>query len=169
MADVVFTGREEIFNGYNRELFFTTDTPTANPENTTAKWIQLGYDDSFSFDENENETQKYNKRDKSHKKKGRKEYTFDISQMYAGVQYSIFMLKGKNGTLKQVTRNDEGNVVEVNYFHNCDINSPKFAGGGDDKDDTISASGSYENRFLYDKEGTGAALLFATNGSHITP
>ncbi|AGR46585.1 hypothetical protein vBBak6_032 [Bacillus phage v_B-Bak6] len=170
MADVVFTGREEIYNGYNRELFFTTDTPKADPTNTTAKWIQLGYDDSFSFDENENETQKYNKRDKSHKKKGRKEYTFDISQMYAGVQYSIFMLKGKNGTLKQVTKNDEGQVVEVNYFHNCDINSPKFAGGGDDKDDTISASGSYENRFLYDKEGTGAALLFATDGSHmVTP
>ncbi|PTR88706.1 hypothetical protein, partial [Bacillus anthracis] len=166
----VFTGREEIYNGYNRELFFTTDTPKADPTNTTAKWIQLGYDDSFSFDENENETQKYNKRDKSHKKKGRKEYTFDISQMYAGVQYSIFMLKGKNGTLKQVTKNDEGQVVEVNYFHNCDINSPKFAGGGDDKDDTISASGSYENRFLYDKEGTGAALLFATDGSHmVTP
>lgn len=168
MADVVFTGREEIYNGFNRELFFTTDTPKALPETTpTAKWIQLGYDDSFSFDENENETQKYNKRDKSHKKKGRKEYTFDISQMYAGVQYSIFMLKGKNGTLKQVTKNDEGAVVEVNYFHNCDINSPKFAGGGDDKDDTISASGSYENRFLYDKEGTGAALLFATDGSHV--
>lgn len=169
MGDVVFTGREEIYNGYNRELFFTTDTPKADPKNTTAKWIQLGYDDSFSFDENENETQKYNKRDKSHKKKGRKEYTFDISQMYAGVQYSIFMLKGKNGTLKQVTKNDEGKVVEVNYFHNCDINSPKFAGGGDDKDDTISASGSYEDRFLYDKEGTDATLLFATNGSHIIP
>lgn len=167
MADVVFTGREEIYNGYNRELFFTTDTAKADPTNTTAKWIQLGYDDSFSFDENENETQKYNKRDKSHKKKGRKEYTFDISQMYAGVQYSIFMLKGKNGTLKQITRNDEGNIVEVNYFHNCDINSPKFAGGGDDKDDTISASGSYENRFLYDKEGTDAKLLFATNGDHL--
>jgi hypothetical protein len=168
MAEVVFTGREEVYNGFNRELFFTTDSPKALPETTpVAKWIQLGYDDSFSFDENENETQKYNKRDKSHKKKGRKEYTFDISQMYAGVQYSIFMLKGKNGTLKQVTKNDEGKVVEVNYFHNTDINSPKFAGGGDDKDDTISASGSYENRFLYDKEGTGAKLMFATDGSHV--
>ena len=166
-GEVVFTGREEIYNGFNRKLYFTTTSAKALPTDTNIVWTELGYDDSFSFDENENETQKYNKRSKSHKKKGRKEYTFDISQMYAGVQYSIFMLKGKNGTLKQVTTNDMDQVVEVNFFHNCDINSPKFAGGGDDKDDTISASGSYENRFLYDKEGTGAKLLFATDGSHV--
>lgn len=167
MALPTFTGKEEIYNGFNRKLFFTTDKINALPADTSGvTWTELGYDDSFSFDENENEAQKYNKRSKSHKKKGRKEYTFDISQMYAGVQYSIFMLKGKTGTLKQVTYNDAGTIVEVNYFHNADINSPKFAGGGDDKDDTISASGSYSERFLYDKDTTGAKLLFATDGSY---
>lgn len=166
-----FLGTEEIYNGYNRELFFTTTSENALPTDVTpvADWIQLGYDDSFSFDENENETQKYNKRTKSHKKKGRKEYSFEISQMYSGVQQSIFMLKGKTGTMKQITRNDEGDIVEVNYFHNADINSPQFSGGSDDGDDTVSASGSYANRFLYDGESAEAALLFATDGSHETP
>lgn len=163
-----FTGSEEIYNGYNRQLFFTTDTNRALPTDTSSstRWIELGYDDSFSFDENENETQKYNKRVKSHKKKGRKEYGFEISQMYSGVEYSIFMMKGKTGTLKQITRDDDGNVVEVNYFHNADINSPSFSGGSDDGDDTVSASGSYSERFLYDSDASGAKLLFATDGSH---
>ena len=164
----MFEGNEEIYNGYNRQLFFTTSTPTARPSDTATnyQWMELGYDDSFSFDENENETQKYNKRVKSHKKKGRKEYTFEISQMYSGVENSIFMVKGKVGTLKQITRDDENNIVEVNYFHNADINSPSFSGGTDDGDDTISASGSYSERFLYDSDSVGANLLFATNGSH---
>lgn len=163
---MAFNGTEEIYNGYNRQLHFTTSNVAALPTTTVADWVELGYDDSFSFDENENETQKYNKRVKSHKKKGRKEYGFEISQMYAGVQNSIFMMKGKTGTLRQTTRDDEGNIVEVNYFHNADINSPSFSGGSDDGDDTISASGSYSERFLYDDLTTGATLLFATDGSH---
>lgn len=166
-----FTGQEEIYSGYNRQLFFTDGSPNALPSDTapTYTWTELGYDNAFSFDENENETQKYNKRTKSHKKKGRKEYTFEISQMYSGVANSIFMFKGKTGTLKQVTKDDDGNVVEVNYFHTTDINSPKFNGGADDGDDTVSASGSYSNRFTFDKDGTGAVKLFATDGSHVTP
>lgn len=166
---MAFTGYEEIFNGYNRELFFTITSAVAKPSDTDVVWQELGYDDAFSFDENENEAQKYNKRTKSHKKKGRKEYTFEISQLYCGVENSIFMFKGKVGTLKQITRNDAGEIVEVNYFHNADINSPKFAGGSDDGDDTVSASGSYSDRFLYDGDGTDAKLLFATDGSHDTP
>lgn len=170
---MAFTGQEEIYNGYNRQLFFTVGSENARPSDTTPTytWVELGYDDSFSFDENENESQKYNKRVKSHKKKGRKEYGFEISQMYAGVENSIFMMKGKTGTLKQITRNDEGDVMEVNYFHNADINSPSFSGGSDDGDDTVSASGSYSERFLYDSDATGATLLFATDGSHdvVTP
>ncbi|AGY48330.1 hypothetical protein Slash_41 [Bacillus phage Slash] len=166
-----FTGKEEIYNGYNRKLYFTDGTPNAKPTDTspTYTWTELGYDDSFSFNENENEAQKYNKREKSHKKKGRQEYTFDISQLYSGVEYSIFMFKGKTGTLKQVTENDAGDIVEVNYFHNADINSPQFSGGGDDGDDSVSASGSYSKRFLYDGQASGSTLLFATDGSHETP
>jgi len=166
---MAFTGHEEIFNGYNRELFFTTTSATAKPSDENIEWKELGYDDSFSFDENENESQKYNKRTKSHKKKGRKEYSFEISQLYCGVENSIFMFKGKVGTLKQITRNDAGEIVEVNYFHNADINSPQFSGGSDDNDDTVSASGSYSDRFLYNGDGTDATLLFATDGSHDTP
>jgi len=166
---MAFTGNEEIYNGYNRQLHFTTDSENALPTDvptTPYVWVELGYDDSFSFDENENETQKYNKRTKSHKKKGRKEYSFEISQMYSGVENSIFMMKGKTGTLRQITRDDDGNIVEVNYFHTADINSPSFSGGSDDGDDTVSASGSYSDRFLYDDLATGAVLLFATDGSH---
>lgn len=165
---MAFLGNEEIYNGFNRQLFFAEGKTNALPTDVspTYSWTELGYDDSFSFDENENESQKYNKRTKSHKKKGRKEYTFEISQMYAGVQNSIFMFKGKTGTLKQITKDDEGNVVEVNYFHSADINSPKFSGGSDDGDDTVSASGSYSDRFTYDGDDTGALLLYATDGSH---
>lgn len=168
---MAFDGTEEIYNGYNRQLFFTDGSETALPTDATPTytWTELGYDDSFSFDENENEAQKYNKRVKSHKKKGRKEYTFEISQMYSGVENSIFMFKGKTGTLKQITRNDDGDVVEVNYFHNADINSPKYSGGSDDGDDTVSASGSYSERFLYDGDSATAAMLFGTDGSHETP
>lgn len=163
-----FTGLEEIFNGYNRQLFFTDGSQNALPTDVspTYTWTELGYDDSFSFDENENESQKYNKRTKSHKKKGRKEYTFEISQMYSGVENSIFMFKGKTGTLKEVITDDAGTVQEVHYFHIADINSPKYAGGSDDGDDTVSASGSYSDRFVYDGDATGSLLLFATDGSH---
>jgi hypothetical protein len=168
---MAFTGNEEIFNGFNRQLFFAEGVSNALPTDAspTYEWVELGYDDSFSFDENENEAQKYNKRVKSHKKKGRKEYSFEISQMYSGVQNSIFMFKGKTGTLKQITKDDDGSVVEVNYFHNADINSPQFSGGTDDGDDTVSASGSYSERYLFDKDGTGAVKLYATDGSHDTP
>lgn len=168
---MAFTGQEEIYNGYNRQLFFSTSNAEALPTDTTpvTDWIELGYDDSFSFDENENESQKYNKRTKSHKKKGRKEYSFEISQMYAGVENSIFMLKGKTGTLKQITRNDDGDIVEVNYFHNADINSPSFSGGSDDGDDTVSASGSYSDRFLFDGDAADSTNVFSTDGSHETP
>lgn len=168
---MAFLGTEEIYNGFNRQLFFTDGSVGALPTDAspTYTWTELGYDDSFSFDENENDAQKYNKRVKSHKKKGRKEYTFEISQMYSGVENSIFMFKGKTGTLKQITKDDEGNIVEVNYFHNADINSPKFSGGSDDGDDTVSASGSYAERFVYDKDSTGAVLLYATDGTHETP
>lgn len=167
---MAFDGTEEIYNGYNRQLFFTTSKDNALPTDTTpvTDWIELGYDDAFSFDENENETQKYNKRTKSHKKRGRKEYGFEISQMYAGVENSIFMIKGKTGTLKQITRNDDGDIVEVNYFHNADINSPSFSGGSDDGDDTVSASGSYSDRFLFDGDTTTSVKVFATDGSHDT-
>lgn len=166
-----FTGNEEIFNGYNRKLYFTTESSSALPTDTspTYTWTELGYDDSFSFNENENEAQKYNKRVKSHKKKGRKEYTFEVSQLYAGVDVSIFMMKQKEGTLKQVTTDDAGNVVEVNYFHKAYINSPQFNGGTDDGDDTVSASGDYSDRFMYDGDGSTAVLLYATDGSHETP
>ena len=169
-----FDGTNEIFNGYNRKLYFTDEANNIDAESdagatTPPVWVELGYDDSFSFSENENEAQKYNKRTKSHKKKGRKEYTFDISQMYAGVDMSIFMYKQKEGTLKQVTTDDSDNIVEVNYFHKAYINSPSFNGGTDDGDDTISATGDYSDRFLYDGEDTGSTLLFATDGSHETP
>ena len=166
-----FVGTEEIYNGYNRKLFFTTESANALPTDTTPTytWTELGYDDSFTFNENENEAQKYNKREKSHKKKGRKEYTFEISQMYAGVDVSIFMMKQQEGTLKQITYNDAGDIVEVNYFHKAYINSPAFNGGTDDGDDTVSASGDYSNRFLYDDETSTATLLYATDNSHITP
>jgi len=166
-----FTGNEEIFNGYNRKLYFTTGSSNALPTDTTPTytWTELGYDDSFSFNENENEAQKYNKRVKSHKKKGRKEYTFEVSQMYAGVDVSIFMMKQKEGTLKQVTTDDAGNIVEVNYFHKAYINSPQFNGGTDDGDDTVSASGDYSERFMYDGQSSTSVLLYATDGSHVTP
>lgn len=166
-----FTGNEEIFNGYNRKLFFTPDVDNALPTDVTPtyEWVELGYDDSFSFNENENEAQKYNKRTKSHKKRGRKEYTFEISQMYAGVDVSIFMFKQKEGTMKQITYNDAGDVVEVNYFHKAYINSPQFNGGTDDGDDSVSASGDYSDRFMYDGESETAVLLYATDGSHETP
>lgn len=168
---MAFDGQNEIFNGYNRKLFFTTEASNALPTDTTPTyvWTELGYDDSFSFNENENEAQKYNKRVKSHKKKGRKEYTFEISQMYAGVDMSIFMMKQKEGTLKQVTTDDAGNIVEVNYFHKAYINSPQFNGGTDDGDDTVSASGDFSERYMYDGEGATAVLLYATDGSHETP
>lgn len=162
-----FTGHEEIYIGFNRKLFFTDESTDVTPETEDAiQWIELGYDDAFSFDENENEMQKYNKRVKSHKKKGRKEYTFEVSQLYSGVQVSIFMFKQRAGTLKQVTTSDSGEIVEVNYFHNAYINSPQFSGGTDDGDDTVSASGDYSERYMYDGEGTGATLLYATDGSH---
>jgi hypothetical protein len=168
-----FTGQEEIFNGYNRKLYFTTDKPNALPEDegstTPPVWTELGYDDSFTFNENENEAQKYNKRVKSHKKKGRKEYTFEVGQMYAGVDISIFMIKQKEGTLKQITTDDAGNIFEANYYHNAYINSPAFNGGTDDGDDAISASGDYSNRFMYDSDTSTAVLLYATDGSHETP
>lgn len=165
-----FTGNEEIFNGYNRKLFFDSSNSNITAEtDSTATWTELGYDDAFSFNENENEAQKYNKRTKSHKKKGRKEYTFDISQMYAGVNVSIFMVKQIEGTLKQVTYNDAGDIVEVNYFHKAYINSPSFNGGTDDADDSVSATGDYSDRFMYDGQATGATLLYATDGSHVTP
>ena len=162
-----FTGVEEIYNGFNRKLLFCKEKNNALPTDADVEWIELGYDDSFSFNENENEIQKYNKRVKSHKKKGRKEYTFEISQMYAGVDVSIFMMKQVEGTLKQVTTNDAGEVVEVNFFHKAYINSPQFNGGTDDGDDTVSASGDYSERFMYDGEGTDAELLYATDNSHI--
>lgn len=166
-----FVGTEEIYNGYNRKLFFTTESANALPTDVspTYTWTELGYDDSFTFNENENEAQKYNKREKSHKKKGRKEYTFEISQLYAGVDVSIFMMKQQEGTLKQITYNDAGDIVEVNYFHKAYINSPSFNGGTDDGDDTVSSSGDYSNRFLYDDESSTATLLYATDNSHITP
>jgi hypothetical protein len=173
---MAFTGQEEIFNGYNRKLFFTTTMNNALPADEAAidpevkpVWNEIGYDDGFSFNENENEAQKFNKRTKSHKKKGRKEYTFDISHLYAGADMSIFMLKGKEGTFKQVTENDAGEIVEVNYFHKAYINSPQFNGGGDDGDDTVSATGDYSDRFLYDSQESAAVLLYATDGSHETP
>lgn len=166
---MVFTGREEIFNGYNRKLEFTTDKPDATPDDIDIEYIELGYDESFSFNENENEIQKYNKRTKSHKKKGRKEYTFEISQLYAGVDVSIFMLKQKEGTLKETKYGDDGSIREVNYFHHAYIDSPQFNGGSDDGDDTVSASGDFSNRYLYDGDETGSLLLFATDGSHETP
>jgi hypothetical protein len=168
---MAFTGVEEIYNGYNRKLFFTAEASNALPTDVspTYTWTELGYDDSFSFNENENEAQKYNKRVKSHKKKGRKEYTFEVSQLYAGVDVSIFMFKQQEGTLKQVTYNDAGEIVEVNYFHKAYINSPQFNGGTDDGDDTVSASGDYSERFMYDSDASGAVLLFATDGSHVTP
>lgn len=156
-----FTGLEEIYNGFNRKLLFCKDNANALPTDTGLAWIELGYDDSFSFNENENEIQKYNKRTKSHKKKGRKEYTFEISQMYAGVDVSIFMMKQIEGTLKQETYNDAGELVEVNYFHQAYINSPQFNGGTDDGDDTVSASGDYANRFMYNGEGE---FLYSTTG-----
>lgn len=166
-----FTGQEEVYNGYNRKLFFTTGSPTALPTDTSPSytWTELGYDDSFSFNENENEAQKYNKRVKSHKKKGRKEYTFEVSQLYAGVDVSIFMMKQKEGTLKQVTYNDAGEIVEVNYFHKAYINSPQFNGCTDDGDDTVSASGDYSERYMYNGDSSSAVLLYATDGSHETP
>lgn len=166
-----FLGTEEIYNGFNRQLFFTEGSPNALPTDVspTYTWSELGYDDSFSYDENENEAQKYNKRTKSHKKKGRKEYSFEISQMYSGVRNSIFMFKGKTGTLKLVIKDDAGNIDEVHYFHMADINSPQFSGGTDDGDDTVSASGSYSERFVFDKEGAGAVKLYATDGTHTTP
>ncbi|QJT70415.1 hypothetical protein [Microcystis phage MaeS] len=164
-----FTGQEEIYNGFNRKLFFTEGSTNALPTDATPTytWTELGYDDAFSFNENENETQKYNKRVKSHKKKGRKEYSFEVSQLYSGVANSIFMLKGQTGTLKSVITDDDGTVVEVHYFHNADINSPAYNGGTDDGDDTVSASGSYSERFVFDKDGTGAIKLFGTDGSHV--
>lgn len=166
-----FTGNEELFSGYNRKLFFASESSNALPTDTTPTytWVELGYDDSFSFSENENEAQKYNKRVKSHKKKGRKEYTFEISQMYAGIDVSIFKMKQKEGTLKEVKYGDDGNIREVNYFHKAYINSPQFNGGTDDGDDTVSASGDYSERFLYDGEDSTATLLYATDGSHETP
>lgn len=166
-----FLGTEEIYNGFNRKLYFTTGSSNALPKDTspTYTWIELGYDDSFSFNENENEAQKYNKRVKSHKKKGRKEYTFDITQLYAGVDISIFMVKGIEGTLKQVTYNDAGEIVEVSYFHKAYINSPQFNGGTDDGDDNISATGDYSERYMYDGDKSTSTLLYATDGSHVTP
>ena len=163
---MAFTGTNEIFNGFNRKLYFCLTNAEALPSTEDAVWVELGYDDSFSFNENENEIQKYNKREKSHKKRGRKEYTFEVSQLYAGVDMSIFMMKQVEGTLKQVTYNDADEIVEVNYFHKAYINSPQFNGGSDDGDDTVSASGDYSNRFMYDGEGTDAELIYATNGSH---
>lgn len=166
-----FTGNEEVFVGYNRRLYFTTESSNALPTDVspTYTFTEIGYDDGFSFNENENEQQIYNKRVKSHKKKGRKEYTFEVSHMYAGVDMSIFLMKGKEGTLKVVTEDDAGVVQEVNYFHKAYINSPQFNGGTDEGVDTVSASGDYSDRFLYDSDATGAVLLYATDGSHETP
>lgn len=162
-----FTGYEEIYNGFNRRLYFSDkDTNITAKTDESADFIELGFDDSFSFNENENETQKYNKRVKSHKKKGRKEYTFEFSQLYAGVNVSIFQFKQKPGTLKQVTTNDAGEVMEVSYFTNAYIDSPQFNGGTDDGDDTISASGDYSERFMYDGEEKDSELLYASDGSH---
>ena len=161
-VDGKFNGRNEIFNGFNRKLYFCPENPQAIGAETN--WIELGYDDSFSFNENENEIQKYNKREKSHKKRGRKEYTFEVSQLYAGHDISIFAMKQKEGTLKQVTFNDADEVVEVNYFHHAYINSPQFNGGSDDGDDTVSASGDYSNRFMYDADGADAELIYSTTG-----
>lgn len=161
-----FLGTEEIFNGFNRKLYFTTDNAQALKTTESVQWTELGYDDSFTFSENENETQKYNKREKSHKKKGRKEYTFEIGQLYAGIELSIFMMKQQEGTLKLETYGDDGLLKEVSYFHHAYINSPSFNGGTDDGDDTVSASGDYSNRFLYKVSGESETLAYATDGSH---
>ena len=164
---MAFIGTEEIYNGFNRKLYFTVTTPTADDKTQDAVWVELGYDDSFSFTENENEIQKYNKRDKSHKKRGRKEYTFEVGQLYAGIELSIFMMKQQEGTLKLETYGDDGELKEVSFFHKAYINSPSFNGGTDDGDDTISASGDYANRYLYKvAEGGTKTLAFATDGSH---
>lgn len=164
---MAFTGTEEIYNGYNRKLFFTTDGTTID-HNTDADattppvWNELGYDDGFSFTENDNETQKYNKRELSHMKKGRKEYNIDISQLYSGVEFTIFQYKQTPGTLKMVLEKDDGTIGEVHYFQNAYIQSPSFNGGSDDGDDTISATGRYADRVVADGDGSTSTELYST-------
>lgn len=115
-----------------------------------AVWLPLGYVTAFSFSKNKNKRVIYNKTEKVCSKKGRLDYSGNMSQLYTTDAEGCIKLfnDDKPVALKfEVDADLTGNVTETRYFSNVDFDNAQADYGNPNEggDVTISVDFTYTN------------------------
>lgn len=128
----------DVMDSLEGSLYYCVDSDA--DENTVgATWQPLGYVTGFSFTRNKNKRAVYNKITKVCSKKGRQDYSGNISQLYVDWDSGVAKLFDDDVAvaLKLVVDKDlTGNTDETVYlsivdFDNCQFNAGNTNEGGD--------------------------------------
>jgi hypothetical protein len=128
--------------GNEGTLYYCT-VDDADETTTGATWSVLGYISGFSVSKNRNEKDMYNKLDKVCTKKGRKEFTGSISQLYTRYTDGVYKLfnDGIPVALKFAVDKDLTGVAdETWYFSNVAFKNAKIDFGNTQENNEVTMS-----------------------------
>jgi hypothetical protein len=131
-------------NGLELTLYYNLNKDA--DENVTTGWVELGYTSDFNFTDKSGKTVIYKKYNKVGTKRGRREITGSLGQLYEKYSDSLFSLCKQN--VPVALRGDfdtdgDGVVVESLYLSKVDLDDNNFNAGNTNDSSEVSTSNSF--------------------------